>query len=199
MSKLKVFLTEESLIELEDDYVDKEDELRNLMFGYIKNLAKNAKMILRNKQFVANLKPYEDNTQHTETIKLKKFKLSKYTIKSDADWIPENLDADDCKPYIIKVGPKTMDRLVTYCQVYQARVVLYNKSLTAADLKIESKKAKPAECFEQIIHEALITNVMEKLNKLDDKEFDEEFEEINKPKSEKAKAKAKRKQRSGRK
>jgi len=30
---------------------------------------------------------------------------------------------------------------------------------------------------------------MEKLNKLDDKEFDEEFAEINKPKSEKAKDK----------
>jgi len=189
MSKLKVFLTEESLIELEDDYVDKEDELRDLMFGYIKTLGKNAKMIMRNKQFVANLKPYDDNTQHTETIRLKKFNLKKYTVKSDPDWIPENLDLDDCKPYIIKVGPKTMDRLETYCQVYQARVGLYNKSLSAAELKIESKKAKPAKCFEQIIHEALITSVMEKLNKLDDKEFDEEFAEINKPKSEKAKDK----------
>lgn len=189
MSKLKVFLTEDSLIELEDDYVDKEDELRDLMFGWVKSLAKNAKMILRNKQFVANLKPYDDGAQHTETIKLKKFKLSNYTIKHDSDWIPDNLDADDCKSYIIRIGPNTLDRLETYCQVYQARVVLYNKSLTDAELKIENRKAKSAKCFEQIIHEALITNVMEKLNKLDDKEFDNEFEEVNKPKSEQAKEK----------
>lgn len=197
MSKLKVFLTEDSLIELEDDYIDKEDELHKLMFGYLKTLAKNAKMIMRNKQFVANLKLFDDGSQHTETIKLKKFKLSKYSIKHDSEWIPDNLDKDDCKPYIIKVGPKTMDRLETYCQVYQARVYLYNNSLNTADLKIEGKKAVPAVCFEQIIHEALIQNVMEKLTKLDDKEFDDEFEEVNKPRSEKAKEK--KKKRSGRK
>jgi len=197
--KLKVFLTEESLIELEDDYVDKEDELHKLMFGYVKTLAKQAKMILRNKQFVANLKAYEDGSQHQETIKLKKFKLSKFTIKHDAEWIPENLDKDDCKPYLIKIGPNTLKRLETYAEVYQARVDLYNDSLTARDLKDEDRKAKPAECFEQIIHEALISNVMEKLTKLDDKEFDEEFDEVNKPKSEQKKHKDKKKSRSGRK
>ncbi len=197
MHKLKVFLTEESLIELEDDYVDKENELRDLMFGYIKSLAKNAKMIMRNKQFLANLKAFEDGSPNTETIKLKKFNLSKYSIKHDADWIPENLDADDCKPYIIKIGPKTMDRLETYCQVLQAKVSIYNKSLTDADRKIKVKMAVPAVCFEQIIHEALIQNVMQKLNQLDDQEFDKEFEEVNKPMSKKSEEK--RNSRSGKK
>lgn len=197
MTKLKVFLTEESLIELEDDYVDKEDELRTLMFGYVKNLAKNAKMIIRNKQFVANLKLHDDGTQNQETIKLKKFKLSKYSIEHDDSWIPENLDVEDCKPYIIKVGPKTMGRLETYCQVYQAKVALYNKSLSPAELKEENRKAVPADCFEQIIHESLIQNVMKKLALLDDKEFDDEFADINKTKSEKSKSK--KKSRSGKK
>lgn len=199
MHKLKVFLTEESLIELEDDYVDKEDELHKLMFGYVKTLAKQAKMIVRNKQFVANLKAYEDKSPHQETIKLKKFKLSKYSVKHDADWIPENLDKDDCKPYLIKVGPKTMSRLETYAEVYQARVFLYNDSLDDRDLKEKGRKAVSADCFEQIIHEALISNVMEKLNKLDDKELDEEFDEVNKPKSEQKEHKDKKKKRSGKK
>ena len=54
-----------------------------------------------------------------------------------------------------------------------------------------------AGCFEQIIHEALIQNVMQKLTALDDKEFDDEFEEVNKPNSKKAEEK--KKQRSGKK
>jgi len=131
--------------------------------------------------------------------KLKEFKLSEYTIAHNEDWIPENLDADDCKPYIIKIGPKTMDRLETYCKVYQAKVSIYNKSLTDADRKIKSKTAIAADCFEQIIHEALIQNVMQKLMSLDDKEFDKEFEEVNKPKSEQKEQVDKKTLRSGKK
>ena len=199
MYKLKVFLTEESLIELEDDYVDKEEELRTLMFGYVKVLAKTTKMIMRNKQFKVGLKAFDDGSEHTEVIQLKKFKLSKYTLKHDDEWIPENLDASDCKPYIIRIGPKTMDRLETYAQIQQARVSLYNESLTDADRKIEARKAKPFKCFEQIIHDELIVKIMQKLSMSDDKEFDKEFEEINKPKSEQKNHQNKKKSRSSRK
>lgn len=182
MHKLKVFLTEDALVDLEDDYVDKGDELREFMFGNIKVLAKQAKMIVRSKQFMATAID-EDGKQEQKAIKLKEFDLKKFTLDSDETWIPENLDVDDCKPYVIKVGPKTIGRLETYVQVYNARVSIYNKSLKNSNQKLE--EAKPAKCFEQIIHEQLIGPVLDKLGKLDDRELDEEFEEINNPKSKK--------------
>lgn len=182
MHKLKVFLTEEALVDLEDDYVDKEDELHKFMFGNIKVLAKQAKMILRSKQFTA-IVINEDGEQEQKIIKLKEFDLEKFTVESNPDWIPENLDIDDCKPYIIKVGNKTMSRLKTHTQIYQAKVDLYNKSMSATPKKLE--EAKPATCIEQIIHEQLIGPIMNKLSILDDAELDEEFEQVNKPKSKK--------------
>ncbi len=181
MHKLKVFLTEEALVDLEDDYIDKEDELHRFMFDNIKVLAKQAKQIVRGKQFMATVIDEEGLQNNKKIIKLKEFDLEKFTLKSDPDWIPDNFDTDDCKHLVTKVGDKTMNRLKTYVQVYQARVHLYNKSLKNSNQKLE--EAKPAECFEQIVHEQLNGPVMDKLAKLDDKELDDEYEQINNPKS----------------
>ena len=95
MYDLKVYLTEEAKVQLEDDFVDKEDDLRHFVYEQIKKLAKQAGMIVLNKQFVANLLD-EDKQTKQETIKLKEFNLDKFALKSDATWLPENMEV--CRP-----------------------------------------------------------------------------------------------------
>jgi len=191
-TKLKVFLTEDSLVELQDEYTGKEEDLDKFMSFPIKVLVQQVKMVMRNKQFIAALPP--TGSDNKETIKLKDINLEKYTVDSDEKWIPDNLDADDCKPYFFNVGPKTMSRLKTYCQIYQARMSRYNKSLDPEERKIKANRAPLADCFEHVIHEVLIERVMTKLAQLDESEFDKEFDEANNPDKYKKKARTGKKE-----
>jgi len=189
MHELKIFMTEESLIELEEEYIDKPEDLRNLVFGYLLKLTKEAKSTLRNKQFGANVidtEMQEDkggNPQKVDKIKLKNYDLKKCTRPLNPDWIPENLEKDDCKVYKIKVGNKTFERLVVYGQLHEARVRLYCKNLdeSVPGFDEDRDKPKPAECLEQIIHEQCISHIVDILDKIDEKEQRAEFKEINDP------------------
>lgn len=183
MHYLQVFLNEDALVQLEDEFVDKEDDLRHLVYDPVKTLAKQAKMITLNKQFIANVMD-EDQNQKQDTIKLKDFDLDKFAVKSDPDWLPKNITKNEAKPYKIRVGDKTWGLLEIFFKLYDARVDLYNKSLDRGDKDYEKKKAKPADCWQQIIHEQLIGPVMQKLDKSIDKELEDEFKEVYKPKSE---------------
>jgi len=183
MHYLQVFLNEDALVQLEDEFVDKEDDLRHLIYDPVKTLAKQAKMIILNKQFVANIMD-EDQQNKQETIKLKEFSLDKFAVKSDQEWLPENVTKEEAKPYKIRVGDKTWGLLETFFKIYDARVDLYNESLDRGDKDYEKKKAKRAECWQQIVHEQLIGPVMQKIDKSVDKELEDEFKEVYKPKSE---------------
>ena len=188
MHYLLVYLNEDALVQLEDEFVDKEDDLRHLVYDPVKQLAKQAKMILLNKQFMANLYDEDSpNKSKQDTIQLKEFNLDKFSVKSNPDWLPENISNADAKPYKIRVGDKTWGLLETFFKLYQARVDLYNKSLDRGAKDYDDKKAKPAECWEQIIHEQLIGPVMAKIDKSIDKELEEEFKEVYKPKAEQKK------------
>lgn len=199
MHYLQVYLNEDSLVQLEDEFVDKEDDLRHLIYDPVKSLAKQAKMILLNKQFVANVMDEDFDKQEQKTIKLKEFNLEKFTVKSKADWLPENVTKAEAKPYKIRVGEKTWGLLETFFQLYNARISIYNKSLDRSAKDYEKTKAKPAECWQQIIHEQLIGPVMVKIDKSIDKELEAEFKEVYEPtEDKKEKAAKKKKQRSGR-
>ena len=77
-----------------------------------------------------------------------------------------------------------------YFKIYQSRFALYNKSVDKSKRGFdEDTLAKPAKCWEQIIHEALIGPVMEKIQNSIDKELEEEFTEVYKGKKDKAKEK----------
>lgn len=179
MHYLQVFLNEDALVELEDEFVDKDDDLRHLIYDPVKQLAKQAKMVQLNKQFVAN--EYDEdapNKTKQETIKLKDFNLDKFAVKSDVDWLPENVTKEEAKPYKIRVGDKTWDLLEMFFKLYNARVDLFNKSLDRNDKEYEKKKAKPAECWQQIVHDSLIGPVMLKIDKSIDKKLEDEFKEV---------------------
>lgn len=190
MHTLQVFLNEDALVQLEDEFVDKDDDLRHLVYDPVKSLAKQAKMILLNKQFVANQMD-EDQKTEQETFKLDEFDIEKFAVKSDAEWLPENVTKDEAKPYKIRVGEKTWKLLTVYFQLYNARVDIYNKSLDRSAKDYEKIKAKPATCWEQIIHEQLIGPVMAKIDKSIDKELEDEFKEVYEGKKDKAAKKKK--------
>lgn len=196
MHYLQVFLNEDALVQLEDEFVDKEDDLRHLVYDPVKQLAKQAKMIILNKQFVANVMD-DDQKAEQKTIKLSEIKIDKFAPKSDPDWLPENVTAAEANPYKIRVGDKTWGLLEMSFKLYQIRIDLYNKSLDKGDKEYEKKKAKPAECWEQIIHEQLIGPVMQKIDKSIDRELEDEFKEVYEGK--KDKASKKREKRTGKK
>jgi len=189
MHELKIFLNEESFIQLEDDYINKADDLRMIVFGHIKKLVKEARSVLRNKQFGANVIDtdlQEDkggNPQKIEAFKLKEFDLEPYTLPSDPDWLPENLDKDEVQPYKIKVGDNTYKLLVVYGQLHDARVSLYNKNLDqkVAGFNKELDMPKHAKCLEQVIHEQVINHLIALIDAAFDKELDAELDEIYHP------------------
>lgn len=196
MHYVSVFLNEDALVQLEDEFVDKEDDLRHLVYDPVKTIAKAAKMILLNKQVVCNT--YDEsapNKAGQETIQLEDVDLEKFNVKSDPDWRPENV-SEDGKPYRIRVGEKTWNWLITYFQVYQLRVKEYNKTLPRKLQDDEKRAAKPATCYEQILHEALIAPVMQRIDKSLDEELEDDFTEANKSKKDKAKEKSKEKAKS---
>ena len=198
MHYVSVFLNEDALVLLEDEFVDKEDDLRHLIYDPVKQMAKTAKMQTTQNQFIANT--YDEDApdkKGTETIKLAEFDLDKFAVSSDPNWLPDNIDAKDAKPYKIRVGDKTWNLLLEYFKFYNARCDVFNKSLPSNLREDDDTRAIPAECYEKILHESLIGTVLRKIDKAIDKELEDEFKEVyatNKEKSAKQ-----RKQRSGKK
>lgn len=198
MHYVQVFLNENALVLLEDEFVDKEDDLRHLIYDPVKTMAKATKMQITQNQFVAKI--YDDdapNKTGTETIQLADYDLDKFAVPSDPDWLPDNVDASDAKPYKIRVGDKTWNLLLDYFKFYNARCDVFNKTLPSNLRENEKERAIPAECYEKILHEALIGTVIRKIDNAIDKELEDEFKEVYATKKEKSAEK--RKQRSGKK
>jgi hypothetical protein len=193
---VKIFLVDDAYVELEDAYVDKEKDLRAEVFQQIKTLCKSAKMTKVNKKLVVNLKETNDETAAREmkqdTVPLGDVNLEKYKIVHNADWIPEKMDKDEARTYTQKVGDNTWKYLELFYQIYCARIDLYNDSLEMPGEKKE--KADMPECFEQVMHEQLVSALNQIIMKNIEKEFDSEFKEIGeKEEGKKPKAGARKK------
>ncbi len=177
---VKIFLVDDAYVELEDAYVDKEKDLRAEVFQQIKILCKSAKMTKVNKTLIVNLKHTNDETaareMKQEQIPLGDINLDKYKIKFDEDWIPEKMIRDETRTYSQKVGSKTWDYLQYFFQIYCARIDEYNDSLELPGEK-EDKATQP-KCFEQLMHEQLVSALNQIIMKNIEKEFDKEFKEL---------------------
>ena len=181
---VKVFLAEEALVALEDHFVDKdEDALRKYIFDQVKGLARSAKLVRMNKSFAGNIEVKDGRPNETkmETWYLKDVRLDKFTVKEDPSWIPKNMDKDDVKIYYLKIGEKTWEALQIYVQVYSARLKFYNDSLDESDSRYNDKLLEKPDCFEQVIHEAIIPQVYQKISANIDDELEKEFDKVNEP------------------
>lgn len=185
--KVKVFLTEDALTQLEDAYLDKEDELRKLIFNKVKELAKGGKMCKIQKNFAAQIWNPEEKKFKQEVYSLKKERLEDYDPGDNPEWIPKEMDKEDTKYYALQVGDKTWEYLVVICQVLVARITKFNESLDMSREDHKEQKMELPECREQIFHEQLIQLVTGKIMESVADEFEEEFKEINKSEDEKKK------------
>ena len=186
-------LAEEAMIAFEDHFVDDDDvdAQRKFVFSQVKQLAKSARMIRMNKSFGGLIE--EDKKQKKETFYLKDINLDDYEIDSDPNWIPKNINKNDVKTYILKVGEITWNALQIFAKVAVARGELYNKSLDKNDINYKGKLMEMPKCFEQIIQDNIIIAVFEKIGMNIDDELDKEDAEINKPKKKKEEKKKKKK------
>lgn len=178
---IKVFLHEDALAELRDQFLDKESDLDRFIFEQTRVLARSAKQVKLNKQFSANIEV--DGLVKQENFTTKEHPYKKFQpLKEDSAWIPEKMIPEETKTYQIKVGEKTWDYLKLFSQIYQLRIKMFNDSIPSGDKRKKEKTVVMAVCLEELIHEQLIQHVMMKIESGIDKEFDEEFEEVNKPK-----------------
>jgi len=187
---LKVFLSEDALVSLQDQFVDKDKALQKFVYEQIRGLCRTAKLCKINQQMMANIE--KDGVMAQETFNLKDVDLEEYTLKSDENWLPEAYNKDSTTFYALKVGDNTYDLLRLFAQIYNCRIDLYNDSIPDGDAQRKSKLLKPAECIEQIVHGQLIQPIMVKITENIDKELDKEFDDIMKEdKKEKKKKSAK--------
>lgn len=126
----------------------------------------------------------EDGQMKAEKFPFKDLDLDGIVPKENSSWTPKDMDKSDIKTFELKVGDKTWDYLKLYYQIFCTRLDLYNKSLGKSENK-NAEKAIPPTCMEQLLHESLISPVMQKITSNIDSEFDKEFEEINNPKPKK--------------
>jgi len=173
---LKVFLSEDALVSLQDQFVDKEKALQKFIYEQVRGLCRTAKLCKINQQMMANIE--KEGVMTNETYNLKEIDLEKYTLGSDESWLPEKYDKDSTTFYALKVGDNTYDLLLYFGQIYNARIDLYNDSIPETDINKKQKLLKPAECMEQIIHGQLITPIMNKITEHIDKELDKEYDEL---------------------
>jgi len=191
--RVKVFMTEDALAELEDKYDEKPEDLRKVVRDKIRELVKSAKMAKLQKTVIANIEDEDTKQGKQETFPLKDFKLEKYDHKSDPDWLPKDFDEDDTKYYSVKVGSNTWKYLIIFCQLWGIRVEKWNDSLGKDDPRRKDKLIEASECREQVFHEQLIPTVTRELVNAVGDEFDDEFKDIDKAEATKKKKDKKQK------
>ena len=185
--RIKVFMTEDALAELEDKYDDKPEDLRKIVRDKIRELVKSAKMAKIQKIIIANIEDEETKIGKQESFPLKDFKLEKYDLKSDSDWLPKDFEEDETKFYSVKVGANTWKYLIMFCQFFGIRVEKWNDSVGKDDKRRKDKLIDVPECREQVFHEQLIPAITQELVNAVGDEFDDEFKEIDKAESDKKK------------
>jgi len=183
---VQVFLAEDAFVQLQDEFVDKENDLQKFVYEQVRLLARAAKLVKLNKSFQANLEgdPQTGET-HPEIFSLKEIKLETFDLSDNPSWLPKKFIKEETKTYDIKVGEKTWELLKLYGQVYCARLDAYNTSISPTDPQRKNKIQELPTCMQQLLHEHLVEPVYSKISAAIDSELDKEFNEINKPEEKK--------------
>lgn len=133
-------MNEETRIALEDCLIDTPNmDARKFVFTNIKQACQDAKRSIRNKVTPVNIRPTDGGPPKQEEFKLKGVNLEEFTLPSDPEWLPKNLDKEDNRPIELKLGDTTMGYIKNYGQIVGVRHAEYNK---AEDKFIEHTKAE---------------------------------------------------------
>lgn len=178
-STLKIFMTEDAYVALQDEFADKkENELFRFVFEEVKKLARAAKMTQLTG--VVACRVFDKTTLQLKEERLNLADHALPTVPSDPSWVPENLKKQKIMPLEIKLGSKTTENLKVFAQIYQLRVQRYNESIPKEHPDRNSMLGIPAKCVEEIYHNTLIDNILKKVEDNVVSDFDAEFSEIYK-------------------
>lgn len=174
VEKVKFILDLDALTELEDQYIDKPQELRKELQQFIKNMFTNTKATELNKTLLCNMEVEEDGKRIIKQtpIPFKDIDFTKYKVIHNPEWKPK--DIQNPAVYELAVGDSTWKKLLVDAQYFLVRIDKYNTSLT------KGKKADVPTCFEEILYLQLITPTMNLILKQVGKVCEDEFEELNK-------------------
>ncbi len=153
---LAIPMNEETRIALEDCLIDTPNmDARKFVFTNIKSACQDAKRSIRNRVTPVNQRQMEDGIVKPIQFPLKGIDLNKYTLPSDPNWLPENLDAEDSRPIELKLGDNTMGYIKNYGQLVGVRHEEFNKAeeefleKTRAEMMSQNAPKKNMEDWEK--------------------------------------------------
>lgn len=182
---IKLFLPKDFYEELLYQYEGKEGELRALVFSYLKPLGKQGRMVKLNQTIQTRV--MKDGKMAMEETDLKEIDFEKTSVKPDSEWIPEKVTKEEIKIYSLTVSEKLYEDLAYFAKVFCARLLIYNDSLDKKSPEYKNQVAVPPTCFEQIIQDNVVNQLSGAVSVNIDKEYDEEFAEMEKTIAEKSK------------
>lgn len=183
--EIKIFMTKDFNEELLNQYEGDGTGLRKLVFGFLKILGKQGKMVKLNGTIQARI--LKNGQMAMKELELKDVDLESTAVTSDPKWIPENIEAEDVKAYKQSISQGLYDDLVYFGKVFCARLKIYNDTLDKKSKDYEEKVAKFPTCIEQIIQDNVISQMSNAIGANIDKNYDEEFAEMEKVIAEKEK------------
>ena len=120
-------LTDTFFDEVEDAFIDKPQTAQEFIFGMIKGMCKDAKAGKLNRTCSVNI--IENGQVKQEFAKLNEINLAEFTLESDPNWLPKDLDKTSVRKWEHKVTDKTMEYIRMYCQFVGLRFKRYNESI----------------------------------------------------------------------
>ena len=123
---LNIPLTDTFYDEVEDAFIDKPITAQRFIFDLVKTMCKDAKAGKLNRSCSVNV--IENGQIKQEFVKLSEVKLEDYSLQSDPNWLPKDLDKAHTRNWEHKVTDKTMEYVKMYCQFVGLRFSKYNES-----------------------------------------------------------------------
>lgn len=176
--KVKLFLPNEFYEELLYQYEDKDADLRKMVFGFLTPLGKQGKLALLSKSIQVRI--LKKGKMEMENKDLKDLDLEATAVKSDPNWIPEKVTKEEIKIYELSISDRLYVDLVSFGKIYCARLKIYNDSMGEKAPGSDDTAAKLPACFEQIIQDNVVGNLSNQIAQGIEKEYTEEFEEMEK-------------------
>ena len=196
----KIPMTKDFLNELEDAYVDQKTSLHRFIFELITGLCREAKLCKLSKNTPVNR--WVDKKRTQKVVKFKEIRLEDFTLPSNPNWCPEDMDIDDMTTFDLKLREKTMEYLNLYGQIISIRVKNYNESTDKHEaeilddlrkngtneegLKVQEEQNRSAKelrdysfptCLEQAIFGQIYQPIHQAVSKNVEQVFNKEFEE----------------------
>lgn len=170
-------MTEDSLLELRDQFHNDEKGLRDFAQNTATEFAGIAKGCKLHNNFSCNR--FKDSIVQRESLSMKEHKVYDLEIPSNPDWKPSDIDSELLDYYELKIGPNVWDALMLYCKILQTTVLLYIESIPENIDRKTINVPDVATCIEEIIHSELIPKFEKRIELGLKNEFTTEFKELN--------------------